>query len=189
MKLKGCYRSVLLSSVLALLWLSVAPSASGQDIPDVPSQDLRADEKMEFTTEEFVASVINEVEEKHKIDPKRTFTLSWSSGGPPAYAISLTNEAISGSFVAMSGFYPSELPTLEKARGNAYYLYHSPTDCVTEYRMAEQAAKALIGHGAKVKLATYQGGHGWKGPVHKDIRAGITWLEKNSATPAKRDTQ
>src|SRR4051794_17987835 len=34
---------------------------------------------LKFTTEEFVAAVIDEVAAKHKLDPARVFTLSWSS--------------------------------------------------------------------------------------------------------------
>jgi predicted esterase len=43
--------------------------------------------------------------------------------------------------------------------------------------MAEQAAQALRSSGATAELASYDGGHGWRGPVYDDISAGITWLE------------
>jgi predicted esterase len=45
--------------------------------------------------------------------------------------------------------------------------------------MAEQASRDLEKAGASVKLATYEGGHGWKGNVYGDVRAGIEWLEKS----------
>src|SRR5262245_65377296 len=35
-----------------------------------------------FTTEEFVAAILDEVGKKHGLDPSRVFTLSWSSSGP-----------------------------------------------------------------------------------------------------------
>ena len=138
-----------------------------------------------FSTEEFIDAVIEDVGGKYKLDPERVFTLTWSSSGPAAYAASLTSKKITGSFIAMSVFKPDLLPPLEKAQGHAYFLYHSPDDRVCPYRMAEQAARDLEKGGATVKLTTYEGGHGWRGNLYDDIRAGVEWLEKNHATRAK----
>ena len=81
----------------------------------------------------------------------------------------------------MSVFNPRFLPPLKGANGHAYYLYHSPQDRVCPYRMAEQAKASLAENGAKVRLATYDGGHGWRGDVYADIRGGVEWLERNGA--------
>ena len=142
-------------------------------------------EGLKFTTEEFVDAVIDDVTAKHKINPDRVFTLTWSSSGPAAYAVSLSSAKVRGSFVAMSVYKPDQLPKLDAAKGHAYFLYHSPDDRVCPYRMAEQAAKELKEAGAKVKLVDYNGGHGWRGALYDDIAAGIKWLEAN-ATPAKK---
>jgi len=136
--------------------------------------------KMKFSTEEFVAEVIDEIAAKHKLHPRRFFTLSWSSSGPAAYAISLSNKKVTGSFVAMSIFKPQQLPDLKRAKGHSYYLFHSPDDRVCPFRMAEQASKELADHDAQVKLTTYDGGHGWKGDLYGEIRSGIEWLETAS---------
>jgi len=138
-------------------------------------------EGMKFTTEEFIDSVIADVAVKHTLDKKRIFTLTWSSSGPAAYAASLTSKKVTGSLVAMSVFNPKFLPELKKAKGHGYYIYHSKEDRVCPWRMAEQAAKDLKKAGAAVKLVEYEGGHGWRGPLYDDIRAGIKWLEKNHA--------
>jgi len=138
---------------------------------------------LKFTTEEFVEAVIADVAAKHKIDPNRVFTLSWSSSGPAAYAVSLTSKKVTGSLVAMSVFQPDRLPDLKAAKGHAYYLYHSPDDEVCRYEFAQQAEKDLTKAGAKVSLKTYDGGHGWRGPLYDNIGKGIGWLEKNHATP------
>jgi predicted esterase len=138
-------------------------------------------EGMKFSTEELVEDVIQDVAGKHKLDPGRIFTLTWSSSGPAAYAISLTSSKVTGSFIAMSVFKPDLLPALDKGKGHGYYLYHSPDDRVCPYRMAEQAAKSLGDGGATVKLATYEGGHGWKAGLYDHMREGIQWLEKNHA--------
>lgn len=141
---------------------------------------------LKFTTEEFVGAVIDEVAAGHTIDPAKVFTLSWSSSGPAAYAVSQTNPKVRGSFVAMSVYRSEWFASLEKAKGHAYFLYHSEADDVCPYRMAEQAKTDLTKAGAKVRLRDYAGGHGWKGPLYDDIREGIAWLEKNAtATPKK----
>jgi predicted esterase len=135
---------------------------------------------MKFSTEEFVGAVIEDVAKKQKLDRGRVFTLSWSSSGPAAYAVSLQEKkTVTGSLVAMSVFNPRFLPPLKAASGHAYYLYHSPQDRVCPYRMAEQAKTSLTENGAKVRLETYEGGHGWRGDLYADIRSGIEWLEQN----------
>jgi beta-lactamase regulating signal transducer with metallopeptidase domain/predicted esterase len=142
--------------------------------------------KMKFGTEEFLEAVIDDVAKKHKLDRTRVFSLSWSSSGPAAYAASLQNKhSIMGSFIAMSVFNPTFLPPLKEAKGHAYYLYHSQQDRVCPYRMAEQAKNSLTENGAKVRLETYEGGHGWRGNVYHDIRNGIEWLEKNQEKASK----
>jgi predicted esterase len=142
--------------------------------------------KMKFSTEEFVEAVIADVAKKHNVDRTRVFTLSWSSSGPAAYAISLQDKSsVTGSFIAMSVFNPKFLPPLKKANGHAYYLYHSPADRVCPYRMAEQAKTRLADNGAKVRLDTYEGGHGWRGKVYDAIRQGVEWLEKNQKPAGK----
>ena len=142
-------------------------------------------EDMKYSTEEFIDAVIRDVACKYKLDPKRVFALTWSSSGPAGYAASLANTRIAGSFVAMSVFRPDFLPPLGKAKGHAHFLYHSPDDRVCPIRMAEQAAKELKKCGATVKLATYDGGHGWRGALYDHIREGVEWLEKHSATRAE----
>jgi len=139
-----------------------------------------------FPTEEFVDAVITDITRTRKVDPRFVFTLGWSSGGPPVYSTSLRpGTRVTGSFVAMSVFRPGQLPPLENARGHAYYLYHSQDDQLCPFRMAEEAARKLQTNGATVKLATYDGGHGWRGRVYDDIRAGIEWLQ-NAQSPPER---
>ncbi|CAN5170993.1 hypothetical protein BH10PLA2_BH10PLA2_34930 [soil metagenome] len=142
---------------------------------------------MKFSTEEFVDAVIKDVGDQHKLDPQRIYTLTWSSSGPAAYAISLSNPKVTGSFVAMSVFKPGQLPPLEKGKRHAYYLYHSPDDRVCPFRMAQQASAQLEQAGAKVKLTTYEGGHGWRGPLFDQIREGLEWLDKNHAAKVKTE--
>ncbi len=133
---------------------------------------------MEFTTEEFLEAVIRDVRSRQEIDVSQIYSLSWSSGGPAAYAASLRSDEIAGAFIAMSVFKPERLPDLSGAAGHRYYLFHSKEDSVCPYPMAEHAAKALAEHGADVKLETYEGGHGWHGDIFGSIKEGIKWLTK-----------
>jgi predicted esterase len=76
----------------------------------------------------------------------------------------------------MSVFRPKPLPDLDRVKGKAVYLLQSPDDRVTKFAFAVAAEKALKQAGAKVKLAEYDGGHGWHGDVFKNQAAGIEWL-------------
>jgi predicted esterase len=133
---------------------------------------------MKFTTEEFFDAVVQDAAQRQKIDASRVYTLSWSSGGPPSYAIALRkNKPVAGSLIAMSVFHSKELD-LTHAKGQAFYLYQSKEDVVTTFDHAEKAQTALLGAGADVELKTYGGGHGWRAPFYTDLRAGLEWLDK-----------
>lgn len=159
----------------------VAPKWSDDQFQKVvwPTRKLRW-QGMKFATEDFVEAVIKDVSRKHKIDAGHVMTLSWSSGGTAAYACSLNLTSIKGSFIAMSSFHPSELPSLLGAKGQAYYLYQSPDDTLTRLSEAQLASTELSKAGGKTTLVTYEGGHGWRGDVYGSIQKGITWLEENT---------
>lgn len=147
-----------------------------------PTKDNRV-KKMKRSTEEFVEAVIRDVQEQHKLDKDRIYTMSWSSSGPAAYAISLQKKtAVRGSYIAMSVFKPKYLPSLKRAKGKAYFLDHSPQDKVCPYSHAELAVKQLKKAKAAVVLETYQGGHGWRGNLYGRMRKGIEWLEEETGS-------
>ena len=142
------------------------------------------DAKQTFTTESFIANVVGEVKAKHKIDAARVFTLSWSSGGPAAYAASLAKDtAIKGSLVAMSVFPLNDLKPLMAAKGQKYFLLHSPQDKTCPYFHTRMAKTQLTNAGAAVEVKDYEGGHGWHGNIWGNIAAGIEWLQ-TTKTPA-----
>ncbi|MDR2705955.1 MAG: hypothetical protein LBC02_09280, partial [Planctomycetaceae bacterium] len=137
-------------------------------------------EDQEFSTEEFIESIINDISERVKIDPKHINTLSWSSSGMAAYAIALQDKtAVTGSYIAMSVFKPDQLPPLDNAKGRLFAIQHSPNDRVCPFRMAKDAEQQLTEHGAKVKFTESQNGHGWSGNVYGLIRENINWLQQN----------
>ncbi len=131
----------------------------------------------QFSTEEFVEAVVADVKARFPVNPKAVVTLSWSSGGPAAYAISLQEtKSVTGSYVAMSVFRPDWLPALENAKGHRYFIDHSPDDQVCSYADAQAAREQLAKAGATVESIDYKGGHGWRGDVYGRIRAGMNWL-------------
>jgi predicted esterase len=134
-----------------------------------------------FTTEEFFAAVHKDVTKAYKVDPKRVFALGWSSGGPPVYTLTLREKSpVAGAYVAMSVFKPKELPKLEGGKDKPFFIDHSPDDKTCPFRMAEEARDALKKAGAAVEFVTYEGGHGWKGPLWERLRKGVAHLEKFS---------
>jgi len=136
---------------------------------------------MKFSTEEFIDAVVADTGKYHKLDTKYVFTLAWSSGGPAAYAASLQHKtSITGTYVVMSVFDRKQLPPLFAAKGQTYYIEHSPSDKICPFWMAEEAKSELSKAGGKVELSKYEGGHGWRGDVYGRIRKAIFWLEKNA---------
>jgi predicted esterase len=137
--------------------------------------------EMKFSTSDFFLAVRAEVAKAHQLDPRYSFTLTWSSSGMSGYGFSmLPKSGITGTFVAMSVFQPALLPSLSAAKGHPYFIHHSPQDFIP-VAQAEAARDALQKAGATVQLQTYEGGHGWRGNVFGDIREGIEWLEKHAA--------
>ena len=142
------------------------------------------------SVEQFVKAAVEDVRKRTRIDERHVYTLSWSSGGPAAYAASLSKDTpITGSFVAMSVFKPEQLPGLKRlAKEQRYYILHSPDDQVCPYRMAVSAHDTLREAGAKVEFVEYNGGHGWHGDVFGNLRKGIDWLESQAAEQSKAGT-
>jgi dienelactone hydrolase len=139
---------------------------------------------MKFSTSEFFLAVRSELAKAHKLDPRYSFTLTWSSSGMSGYGFSLLPKSgITGTFVAMSIFQPGALPPLSAAKGHPYFIYHSPQDFIP-IAQPEAARDALQKAGAIVKLQTYEGGHGWRGDVFGNIRNGIDWLEQQATKGA-----
>jgi predicted esterase len=142
-----------------------------------PTKGLK-DDKMKFSSEEFVTAVVEDLKGHVDIDSKRVDALGWSSGGPPVYAASLSEHSpLRGAFVAMSVFKPEMLPPLAGSAGHRFYILHSPTDFIP-MTFPKDAEEKLRQAGGTTTLATYAGGHGWHGDVFGTLRMGFEWLDK-----------
>jgi predicted esterase len=159
---------------------AVAPAWSTAEDRIVWPTSKSRDPAMKFTAEEFIDAIVKDARSKAAIDPRCVFLLGWSSGGPPSYAAACRKDSpITGAFVAMSVFKPEHVPSLDAAKGKAFYILHSPQDTIP--MSFPQAAKSqLAAKGAATKLDTYEGGHGWHGDVMGNIRKGVTWLESEA---------
>ncbi|PWU20292.1 MAG: hypothetical protein C5B50_04310 [Verrucomicrobia bacterium] len=157
----------------------VAPQWSKDENRVVWPSKAFPDSAAKFTSEEFVAAVIEDVRRLRKIDERYIFTLGWSSSGHVLYAVSLSDPKVRGSIIAMSRFLPARLGNLEHARGKGYFLFHSPDDQICPFRDAQLAERTLKEQGAQVKLVTYSGGHGWVPNTYycDRIKEGIEWLK------------
>jgi predicted esterase len=142
------------------------------------------DERAEFSTEAFLAAVIDDVTKKEAVDERFVFTLGWSSSGHVLYSASTRVPQVRGSVVAMSRFLPERFVEKDKLKGKVYFLYHSPEDPVCPFAEAELAVRTLTEHGAEAKLVTYKGGHGWQPFTFfgDRIKEGILWLKGRTAT-------
>ncbi len=136
-----------------------------------------------FTTEDFITSVIADIAARYTIDRSHTYALGWSSGGPPIYAAAIAdNSPLAGAFIAMSVYKPDQLPPLTNAKGKSFYILHSPQDFIP-MSFPNTAAGTLSANGARTRLATYEGGHGWHGDVFGNIATGLNWLISRDAQP------
>ena len=135
--------------------------------------------KMEFTTEEFVDAVIADAAKQQKIDPKKVYTLSWSSSGPAAYAIALREKTpVRGSFIAMS-VYNKGSPAADRRGEGAPVLFAAfARRRRVQVLVRRGCQERLGGRGGEGRAREIRRGHGWHGPVFPMIKKGIEWLEK-----------
>jgi len=142
---------------------------------------------MKFNTREQLDATLADVAkvQKVKVDPRRTYLLAWSSGGPPTYRMALDEKPpVTAAYVAMSVFPDGELQ-LSRAKGRAFLLDHSPEDTTCKFADAERAKEKLTKEGAVVELVTYKGGHGWSDEPMARLKKGIAWMEEHHAKPVK----
>ncbi len=154
----------------------VAPKwRDGQEIV-WPTQRL-PDEAQQFTTEEFIDAVLNDVRAARRLDEDRLLLMGWSSSGPVVYAMACQEQTpFDGFYISMSVFKPDLLPAIANAKNRRIAIEHSPDDRVCPFRLAEQARDQLTAAGAAVQFETYPGGHGWRGAIYPRMRQALDFL-------------
>ncbi len=181
--IKRIYKNALPKSYLVAQLVPVKWTAEQQVM--WPTEKVPA-EKQEFSTEEFIGAVIEDVTNRYTINNNHIFTLCWSSAGLAGYAYSLQEDSLAtGLFIAMSAFEPESLPPLEQAKGRAYVLFQSARDERYPFSMAEEARDKLQEKDAKASLLKHRGKESWQDKPYSQIRLGIKLLERDHSEPAK----
>ena len=138
-----------------------------------------------WTTEAFVAAVVEAVQAEAAIDPKRIAVLAWSSSGPAVYPMLLDPKGpFARGYVAMSVWPAVDAKGLTAAKGRRFVLDQSPDDRVTDFSHARAAYTALTEAGATVQMSVYRGGHGWQDDPLARLRANLAWLYSEQAAKA-----
>lgn len=130
-----------------------------------------------FPMETFLDGMFDELRTRHKLNVGKTYMLGWSSSGPAIYSYAAHGKhTIDGAFVAMAVFNPGFFGDAKTLNVKRFYLLHSPQDFI---KMSHpEAAKAkLEAMKIPVTLTTYEGGHGWHGPVFDMIARGMDFLK------------
>lgn len=180
---KRIYKKALPKNYLVAQLVPVKWTAEQQVI--WPTEQVPA-EKQEFSTEEFIGAVIEDVKNKYKVNDNHIFTLCWSSAGLAGYSYSFQEDSLAtGSFIAMSAFEAERLAPLEQAKGRAYVLFHSAKDESYPFSKAQQACDKLKEKGAKASLLKHRGKQNWQDKPYRQIRLGIKLLERDHSEPVK----
>jgi hypothetical protein len=138
---------------------------------------------MQYTTEEYVRAVVDEVEKQFPSEPAARVIVGWSSSGPAVYPLLFTKDSpFSRGYVAMS-VWPQKPGKLDAVKGRRFFLDQSPEDQVTPFRSVREAYAALTKAGAVVRVSVYEGGHGWQDEPIPRIREGLRWLLSDEPAP------
>lgn len=141
-----------------------------------PSKTFKLREA-KFDTEEFIKATIEELS-RDCVPDAPVILQAWSSSGHAAISATLEQEEIDGILLCSSRS-PRRLFKPESgAKGKSFFLYHSPDDRVTVFSDPQAAVKFLPDMGARAKLVTFRGGHGWPATADHaaNLRKGIEWI-------------
>ncbi|WP_145064191.1 hypothetical protein [Engelhardtia mirabilis] len=133
-----------------------------------------------FAVEDFARGVAAELRAADgNLD--RAFLFAWSSGGPATYATVLDRDnTFAGAYVLSSVFKPEQLD-LRRASDRRFFLEQGRSDTVTAFRFAQEAATTLADAGAAVRLAPFDGGHGFAMPdPAASLERALAWLVEDS---------
>jgi predicted esterase len=129
-----------------------------------------------FTTESFIDGILDDLPAETKAPISEVYMLGWSSSGPAIYSYAAHGgHQIAGSFIAMSIFNPGLFGSTTDLKTKRFYLLHSPQDFIP-IAQAKDGEATLTRMKVPVHLATYEGGHGWHGPVYDEIADGLKFL-------------
>ena len=151
-------------------WYSINFTADQGKFSDIPEA---------LVARELVATFIDEIQEKYKITPAKTFLLGFSQGTILSYSVALNYPEKVQKLIALSGHINEELlPTnldAEKYKALDFFISHGNVDQVIPVEWANKAPEFLNALNIKNSFQTYPVGHGVAPKNFYDFK---TWIEE-----------
>ncbi|WP_405605614.1 alpha/beta hydrolase [Polaribacter sp. Asnod1-A03] len=109
-----------------------------------------------------IALFIDEIKEKHKTDPDKTFLLGFSQGAILSYSLSFFYPNKVQNVIALSGYINTELlpESISKEIKTNYYSSHGTVDQVLPIEWARKSKPFLDNLGFNSEYSEYPVGHG-----------------------------
>jgi phospholipase/carboxylesterase len=121
-----------------------------------------SDLKQAKTSLDIVAIFIDEIKQKYKTDPGKTFLLGFSQGAILSYSLSFFYPNKVQSVIALSGYINTELlpKEISKEIQTSYYCSHGSVDQVLPIEWARKSKPFLDNLGLQNVYSEYPVGHG-----------------------------
>ena len=135
-----------------------------------------SDLKQAKTSLDIVAIFIDEIKQKYKTDPDKTFLLGFSQGAILSYSLSFFYPNKVQSVIALSGYINTELlpKEISKEIQTSYYCSHGSVDQVLPIEWARKSKPFLDNLGLQNVYSEYPIGHG---VAPQNFYSFKTWIE------------
>jgi phospholipase/carboxylesterase len=135
-----------------------------------------SDLKQAKTSLDIVAIFIDEIKQKYKTDPDKTFLLGFSQGAILSYSLSFFYPNKVQSVIALSGYINTELlpKEISKEIQTSYYCSHGSVDQVLPIEWARKSKPFLDNLGLQNVYSEYPVGHG---VAPQNFYSFKTWIE------------
>ena len=135
-----------------------------------------SDLKQAKTSLDIVAIFIDEIKQKYKTDPDKTFLLGFSQGAILSYSLSFFYPNKVQNIIALSGYINTELlpKEISKEIQTSYYCSHGSVDQVLPIEWARKSKPFLDNLGLQNVYSEYPVGHG---VAPQNFYSFKTWIE------------
>jgi phospholipase/carboxylesterase len=135
-----------------------------------------SDLKQAKTSLDIVAVFIDEIKQKYKTDPDKTFLLGFSQGAILSYSLSFFYPNKVQNVIALSGYINTELlpKEISKEIQTSYYCSHGSVDQVLPIEWARKSKPFLDNLGFQNAYSEYPVGHG---VAPQNFYSFKTWIE------------
>ena len=135
-----------------------------------------SDLKQAKTSLDIVAIFIDEIKQKYKTDPDKTFLLGFSQGAILSYSLSFFYPNKVQNVIALSGYINTELlpKEISKEIQTSYYCSHGSVDQVLPIEWARKSKPFLDNLGFQNAYSEYPVGHG---VAPQNFYSFKTWIE------------